>query len=302
MATTWQRTACFRGSTRPSSRSRTATGRRVIRCWWRRPSELVGTGGYYALLLAANALLGALTCGLVVLLGALCLPLWGAALAGLLLAFSPHHISLGNYVLSETLFGFTLTACLYLLSRGLLSRRAATLLGAGAFGALAWATNPVFAVLPVLVPPGRGVATSRPCSGRWWSFVLPLAVAVGGWQARTWLNVPADARTVPDAGARQLHHRFASGVHCPVPRQSARSGQCGESGHRRRGRLLGRVIWSAWGRACWPNRAGMRPGTCSKSRACCGTGTCWWGRATSTCTRSRPPTTTNRHRCGSPMN
>lgn len=155
---------------------------------------LVGTSGYYPLLLAANALLGALTCGLVVLLGALCLPLWGAALAGLLLVFSPHHISLGNYVLSETLFGFTLTACLYLLARGLLSRRATTLLGAGAFAALAWATNPVFALLPVLVAAGavwRQPAMLRPML----IFVLPLAVAVGGWQVRTWLNVPADART-----------------------------------------------------------------------------------------------------------
>lgn len=155
---------------------------------------LVGTGGYYPLLLAANALLGALTCGLVVLLGALCLPLWGAALAGLLLVFSPHHISLGNYVLSETLFGFTLTACLYLLARGMLSRRATTLLGAGAFAALAWATNPVFALLPVLVAAGavwRQPALLRPML----IFVLPLAVAVGGWQVRTWLNVPAGART-----------------------------------------------------------------------------------------------------------
>lgn len=97
-------------------------------------------------------------------------------------------------MLSETLFGFTLTACLYLLARGMLSRRAATLLGAGAFGALAWATNPVFALLPVLVAAGavwRQPAMLRPML----VFVLPLAVAVGGWQVRTWLNVPADART-----------------------------------------------------------------------------------------------------------
>ncbi len=98
--------------------------------------KLAGTGGYYPLLLASNALLGAMTCGLVVALGARFLPLWGAALAGLLLAMSPHHISVGNYVLSETLFGFALTSCLYLLSRGLDSRRAGTLLGAGGFAAL----------------------------------------------------------------------------------------------------------------------------------------------------------------------
>lgn len=156
--------------------------------------KLVGTRGYYPLLLATNAVLGAFTCGLVVLMGALFLPLWGAAAAGLLLAFSPHHISLGNYVLSETLFGFTLTACLYLLSRGLVSRRAATLLGAGAFGALAWATNPVFALLPPLV---AGVAIWRqPALLRpMLVFLLPLVVAIGGWQARTWLNVPGDGRT-----------------------------------------------------------------------------------------------------------
>lgn len=150
--------------------------------------------GYYPLLLGANATLGALTCGLVVLMGALFLPLWGAATAGLLLAFSPHHVSLGNYMLSETLFGFALTGCLYLLARGLVSRRSVSLLGAGAFGALAWATNPVFALLPPLVATvavWRQPALLRPML----VFLLPLVVAVGGWQARTRLSVPADGPT-----------------------------------------------------------------------------------------------------------
>ena len=155
---------------------------------------LVGTPGYYPLLLAANAVLGALTCAVVVALGALFLPLWGAALAGVLLAVSPHHISLGNYVLSETLFGLALTACLYLLARGRVSRRAATLLGAGGCAALAWATNPVFALLPPLaaaVAVWRDRRLLRPML----VFLLPLVVAVGAWQARDWLNVPADGRT-----------------------------------------------------------------------------------------------------------
>lgn len=215
---------------------------------------VAGTGGYYPLLLAANALLGALTCGLVVLLGALCLPLWGAALAGLLLAFSPHHISLGNYVLSETLFGFALTACLYLLSRGLLSRRAATLLGAGAFGALAWATNPVFAVVPVLVVAAalwhdRGLL--RPMA----VFLLPLALAIGGWQARGLAERAGRCPHLDHARARQLHRRFASGVHGPVPHEPARSGQLGEPGHHRGGRLLGPLSgapWAAAGRRTGP--------------------------------------------------
>lgn len=156
--------------------------------------KMVGTRGYYALLLAINALLGAVTCGLVVALGALFLPLWGAALAGLLLAISPHHISLGNYVLSETLFGFALTACLYLLARGLDSRRAGTLLVAGAFAALAWATNPVFALLP---PLAAAVAVWREPRLTWSMlvFLLPLVLAIGAWQARGWLNVPAEGRT-----------------------------------------------------------------------------------------------------------
>lgn len=155
---------------------------------------LAGVGGYYPLLLAVNAVLGALTCGLVVLLGALCLPLWGAVLAGVLLAMSPHHISLGNYVLSETLFGFALTACLYLVLRGLVSGRTATLLWAGALAALAWATNPVFALLPPLLA-AAAVWRDRGALRPMLIFLLPLLLAVGAWQARTWLNVPADGRT-----------------------------------------------------------------------------------------------------------
>lgn len=156
--------------------------------------QVAGTNGYYALLLAMNALLGAVTCGLVVVLGARFLPVWGAALAGLLLALSPHHISLGNYVLSETLFGCALTGCLYLLVRGLDSRRASTLLGAGAVGALAWATNPVFGLLPPLAAvmvmsrePGRARSALI--------FLLPLVLAIGAWQTRNRVNVPADGRT-----------------------------------------------------------------------------------------------------------
>jgi 4-amino-4-deoxy-L-arabinose transferase-like glycosyltransferase len=156
--------------------------------------KLVGTNGYYALLLAINALLGALTCGLVVLLGARFLPLWGAALAGLLLAFSPHHISLGNYVLSETLFGFALTGCLYLLARGLDSRRAATLLGAGVVSAVAWATNPVFALFPPLAA-GMMIWREPGLARSALMFLLPLVLATGAWQIRNWINVPADGRT-----------------------------------------------------------------------------------------------------------
>lgn len=170
--------------------------------------KLVGTDGYYSLLLAINALLGAFTCGLVVLLGARFLPVWGATLAGVLLAFSPHHISLGNYVLSETLFGFALTGYLYLLARGLDSRRAATLVGAGAVSAVAWATNPVFALLPpvaaaMMIWREPGLARSALV------FLLPLVLVIGAWQARTWINVPADGRT---AQARALEN-FIIGSH-----------------------------------------------------------------------------------------
>jgi hypothetical protein len=168
----------------------------------------VGTPTYYPLLLLVNAVLGALTCGLTVLLGAGLLPLWGAALAGLLLTFSPHHVSLGNYVLSETLFGFAITACLYLLSRALADRRAATALGAGVFGVLAWATNPVFAVLPVLLVAISAVfkrSLLRPVL----LFALPLMLAAGAWQVRTSLVVPADGLT---AQTRALDN-FIIGAH-----------------------------------------------------------------------------------------
>lgn len=170
--------------------------------------KLVGTNGYYPLLLASNALLGAVTCGLVVALGALVLPLWGAALAGLLLAMSPHHISLGNYVLSETLFGFALTACLYLLSRGLDSRRVVTMLAAGGFAALAWATNPVFAVVP---PLAAAVAVWREprLIRSMLVFLLPLALATVAWQARGWVSIPTEGRT---AQARALDN-FIVGSH-----------------------------------------------------------------------------------------
>lgn len=69
---------------------------------------------FYPSVLYIQAFLGALTVGLVVILGSLFLPLWGASIAGILTTFSPHLVSMGGYVLTETLFSFFLMLSIFL--------------------------------------------------------------------------------------------------------------------------------------------------------------------------------------------
>jgi len=69
--------------------------------------KILGDGtAWYSAILLSQALLGALTVTLVTQLGRYWLsPRWAAA-AGLLMAVWPHNITIGGYLLSETLFGF----------------------------------------------------------------------------------------------------------------------------------------------------------------------------------------------------
>lgn len=119
---------------------------------WMAAFGSTGDGWYWAVL-HAQALLGASTVPLVVLLGVRWLPRGPALAAGVLVALWPHHVAATGALLGEVLFGFLLALALLLTARAWEHRGPAALAAAG----LAWSgaalVNPVSLLFPVLVAP-----------------------------------------------------------------------------------------------------------------------------------------------------
>ena len=110
-------------------------------------------GQAYNNILFIQALLGAATAVLVLLIGWRCLPRPLAVAAGLLTALSPHLISLGALLLTETLFTFLLAAALLalVLARG--CQRLWPYLLAGLVIGLACLVRPALLLFPLLALP-----------------------------------------------------------------------------------------------------------------------------------------------------
>lgn len=142
----------------------------------------------YKLTLHAQILMGVLTVLLTYLLGAMLLPGYWPLIPAALTAASPHLVSLGNYLLTETLFTFILLLSLYLACAA--SQRQSTRL-AGAAGislAIAYLVNPVSVFLGPLLAgafflcgPHTGKAARVKAAV---TLILPLALAVTAWTLR----------------------------------------------------------------------------------------------------------------------
>jgi hypothetical protein len=98
-------------------------------------------GGWYALALQVQVLLGTATVVLTGLLGRAWLPRNAALAAAALLALWPHHIVASGALLSEVLFGFALSAALCLHAHGRLA-------ASGAMFGFATLVNPLIALFP----------------------------------------------------------------------------------------------------------------------------------------------------------
>ncbi len=81
--------------------------------------HLFGKKYFYQNTILIQALLGSFLVLLTYLLARFMLPVWAAIIPAILVSVSPHLISLGNYILSETLFSFLLllSLCLFFFSR-----------------------------------------------------------------------------------------------------------------------------------------------------------------------------------------
>jgi 4-amino-4-deoxy-L-arabinose transferase-like glycosyltransferase len=98
-----------------------------------------------------QALLGALASVMVFVIGLFFLPRWAATLAGLLTACSPHLISLGSYLLTETLFAFTLLSFLLLYIIAIRTEKSCYFASSGAVAGVSYLVNPVIFFAPFIM-------------------------------------------------------------------------------------------------------------------------------------------------------
>lgn len=153
-----------------------------------------GFGTQPGVVLAAHAVLGALTCGLVLLLGWSLYGRTAGWLAGLVLTFHPMHLWWSQYVLSETLLTLLLTLAILGLVGFLRKGGAAAALRSGALVGVAALCNSVILMFPLVA------VVAAPLAGRVWRlppwrhFVLvacATALTVMPWTARNALRFHA---------------------------------------------------------------------------------------------------------------
>jgi len=105
-------------------------------------------GGYYPVILYIQALIGALLVPLLFLIGKNVMPRWAIISAALLTAFSPHLISIGNYLLSETLFSFFLLASVVSFHKAVKKRNGFFFALSGTLFGYSYLINPIIFFLP----------------------------------------------------------------------------------------------------------------------------------------------------------
>lgn len=113
--------------------------------------KTVESDNFYSSVLYTQAFLGALTAGIVVVLGALFLPLWGATIASILTVFSPHLVSLGGYLLTETLFTFFLIVSIFIFCFAHYKNNHFLYALSGLVFGVTYLVNPVIFFAPLLV-------------------------------------------------------------------------------------------------------------------------------------------------------
>jgi 4-amino-4-deoxy-L-arabinose transferase-like glycosyltransferase len=107
-------------------------------------------GGWYALALQCQVLLGTVTVTATMLLARRWLATLWSVFAGLLLALWPHHIAATGTLLSEVVFGWALTCGLLAYAAASEGRRNAAALAGIAFG-YAYLVNPLIALFPFVL-------------------------------------------------------------------------------------------------------------------------------------------------------
>jgi hypothetical protein len=143
--------------------------------------KLTGLDGWYPAVYQAQAVVGTLTVGGVILLARQWLSYHWALVAGGLLAVWPHHIVATNAMLIEIVFGFMIVAALLLAAEGLSRRSMGWSMSAGVAFGCGYLINPVMAFFPLALL----IVFWRNRESRLGIVVLLISlIVVFGWGAR----------------------------------------------------------------------------------------------------------------------
>ena len=174
---------------------------------------------FYKSTLLVQAIIGALITVMVFAIGVHFLPSWAAAGAGILTACSPHLISLGGYLLTETLFTFMLISFLLAYFRALKTQKVMWCGIAGILAGISYLVNPVIFFLPFLIailfflrhPEARyplATGKKKMITALLVTFMLPFLL----WSLRGQLNVPSTSMSSADRALTNFiigaHHDF----------------------------------------------------------------------------------------------
>jgi hypothetical protein len=152
----------------------------------------------YKQVLLSQALLGTMTVAAVFMLARISMPVGWALFATALMALSPHAISMGSYLLTETLFSLLMTLGLLFLAISLRDSRTLMAACTGVVFAAAYMVNPASLfiepaalVVFILLNAKHSKATAKNYPARL-IFVLlaPLLLVVVAWSVRTAISVP----------------------------------------------------------------------------------------------------------------
>ncbi len=105
----------------------------------------------YTVVMYSQVVLGVLISVLTLLLGRLFLSKAWSVLTAVLVSFSPHMISMGGYLLTETLFSFLLLAAIYSFSIAYDKKKWWIFIVSGLFFGLSYLVNPVMFFAPILL-------------------------------------------------------------------------------------------------------------------------------------------------------
>lgn len=157
---------------------------------------------WYAGVLLTQAVLGALVAGMTVLLARLWLPLGWSVVAGILIAIWPHNITISEYLLSESLYGFLAMLALLAYAWALTRHGLVVAAFAGICFGLAILVNPVLLPVPALlflVAYWRGDTPKRLLL----TFALCAAVLPVAWNVRNAL-LPSTTKSSGDRALQNL--------------------------------------------------------------------------------------------------
>lgn len=183
---------------------------------------LVGGKNAYPLIRYTQVMAGGLMAPLTFFLGVMFLPVWGAMIAAVLVALSPHLIASASYVLTETLFGFVFLCSLLLFCGAVRKRNRLLFVASGAGFGYAYLINETVLLIPfiflglALASNGRGYrrAFQYPfLRGAAW-FLVVFCLFPIAWMIRNKANLPPGApQTISRALVTLTHGTYPGFVY-----------------------------------------------------------------------------------------